>query len=155
MNSFFQCYVMLVFGVKYRRRQILPQWCDELYAMMANTLNNFDGIHTLKIGGYADHVHILISTTGKMALRDVIRNIKSFSSRWINENGLCQGGFEWQSGAGYFSYSQGELTAVKNYIENQWEHHKHVTFREEYEKWLTRSGYPFTRFDLPQEMIED
>lgn len=106
----------------------------------------------LRIGGYTDHVHILISTTEKMTLRDVVRNIKSFSSRWINENGLCQGGFEWQAGAGYFSYSLGQLEGVKKYIENQVEHHRYKTFREEYEGWLQRCGYPYTKFDLPKEM---
>lgn len=146
---------MLVFGVKYRRRQILPQWSDKLYAMMASTLNNLDGVHAIKIGGYTDHVHVLISSAGKMALRDIIRDIKSFSSRWINENKLCQGGFEWQTGAGYFSYSQGELDAVKRYIDNQVEHHRHITFREEYEKWLIRSGYKFTRYDLPEQLAEE
>ena len=59
-----------------------------------------------------------------------------FSSRYVNENRLTKEHFEWQTGYGAFSYGQSQVEAVKNYIANQYEHHKKQNFREEYLAFL-------------------
>jgi hypothetical protein len=61
-----------------------------------------------------------------------IRDIKSFSSRYINENRLVKGHFEWQTGYGAFSYGQSQIERLKAYIGNRYTHHKKVSFKEEY-----------------------
>ena len=61
-----------------------------------------------------------------------LKNIKSFSSRYINENRLINKRFEWQTGYGTFSYGQSQISQVKAYIDNQYHHHKKRTFRDEY-----------------------
>jgi len=65
-------------------------------------------------------------------IANAIRDIKSFSSRYINENRLINKRFEWQTGYGTFSYGQSQISQVKAYIDNQYHHHKKRTFRDEY-----------------------
>ena len=151
MNSFTQQYVMAVFGVKYRLGLIDPEWSDSLYAIMGTILKDINGIQPLKINGWKDHVHVLYSTKGLVADAEVVRRLKSESSRWLNEQHLTQGRFEWQRGGARITYSPSALPAVKLYIEHQWEHHRIKTFREEYEQWLLSMGVNPTTFDLPEQ----
>ena len=63
---------------------------------------------------------------------NAIRDIKSFSSRFINENRLVKGHFEWQTGYGAFSYGKSQISKVKSYIDNQYFHHQKRSFKDEY-----------------------
>lgn len=83
-----------------------------------------------------DHIHILIGLKPNKALSDLVRDIKANSSRFINEKAWINGKFEWQTGFGAFTYSHSQLTYVINYIQNQEEHHKTKTFKEEYIEFL-------------------
>lgn len=85
-----------------------------------------------------DHVHLFIGLQPTMALSNLVRDIKANSSRFINEQSWVKGKFEWQHGFGAFSYSHSQLTTVINYIQQQEEHHKTRTFREEYVELLKR-----------------
>jgi len=58
------------------------------------------------------------------------------SERFINENKLVRGSFVWQRSASAFSVSKADIDKVCKYILNQPEHHKKVTFAEEYEKFI-------------------
>lgn len=74
---------------------------------------------------------ILIGLKPNAALSNIVRDIKANSSKFINEKQWIAGKFEWQNGFGAFSYSHSQLTSVIKYIENQEEHHRTKTFREE------------------------
>lgn len=142
---------MLVFGVKYRLGLILPEAKDHIHAMLAKLVNEHGkGSHAIKVGGTKDHVHILFSLSPNIALKDLVREIKSRSSRWINENRMSVGRFEWQNGYGAFSYSQSARGSVINYIENQEEHHRILTFKEELVKFLELYGIVSDPRDLPK-----
>ena len=67
-----------------------------------------------------------------VCIADAIRDIKSFSSRYINENRLMKKHFEWQTGYGAFTYGQSQISRLKTYIENQYNHHKKRSFKDEY-----------------------
>ncbi len=151
MRSYTQMYVMTVFGVKYRLGLIDPHWAPQLYAVIANSLKKLDGVMPIEIGGFKDHVHILYSTQGKLSEVDIMSRIKVDSSKWINSHRLTVGRFGWQDGGGHFSYSQGQVEAVRTYIRNQWHHHSVVSFREEYEKWLQTSGAEYCPYHLPSD----
>lgn len=153
MRSMTQIYMMAVFGVKYRIGLIHPGWSKELYAVVAEVLKSMDGIMPIEIGGYKDHVHILYSSQGKVADRTVISVVKAESSKWINRNKLCLGRFGWQDGCGIFSYSKGQIEKVRNYIQNQGEHHRYVSFQEEYQSFLQRSGVDITKYSLPEDLL--
>ena len=73
-----------------------------------------------------------------MLISDLVRDIKNNSSKWMNDNKLIQGKFQWQEGYGAFSYSHSHIENVYNYILNQEEHHKVKSFREEYIDFLKK-----------------
>jgi hypothetical protein len=72
----------------------------------------------------------------KQAPSDLMFNVKRSSSLWINENKLTQGKFSWQEGFGAFSIGKTQIKSKIVYIENQKEHHRKTSFREEYIKFL-------------------
>ena len=153
MNTFTQQYVMAVFAVKYRLGLIDPKWASNLYAMMGAILKEIDGVKPVKICGYQDHVHALYSTAGKVADSEIMRRLKSESSRWVNEQRLTVGRFGWQRGGARITCSPTSLHRLINYIEGQWEHHRAVSFREEYDKWLRSLGVTPEKYDMPEELM--
>ena len=96
------------------------------------------GVRT--IGGAADHVHILFLLDPNHALKDIMKNIKGESSHWVNELDLTQMKFLWQVGYGAFSVSESNVKVVEEYIKNQKEHHKKLTFLDEYRAFMAKNG---------------
>lgn len=130
-NTYSQLYVQIVFAVKGRQNLISNKWKDELYKYITGIVTN-ENQKLISINGMSDHIHILIGIKPNKALSDLVRDIKANSSRFINEKRWINGKFEWQSGFGAFTYSHSHLANVINYIQNQEEHHKTKTFKEEY-----------------------
>ena len=92
------------------------------------------------VGGVEDHVHILCRLAKTIAVSDLIRELKRDSSKWIkNENPELQG-FQWQSGYGAFSISLGHVDPLKEYIANQPEHHRRVSFQDEFRRLCRKNG---------------
>lgn len=87
---------------------------------------------SLTINGVADHVHILFLLSRKHALCDVVEEVKKSTSKWIKTKGNFYKNFYWQNGYGAFSVSQSNVEVVKKYIEDQKEHHRRKSFKEEY-----------------------
>jgi len=79
-----------------------------------------------------DHVHILIGLHPSISVSDMARDVKSSSSKWINDNRWVKGRFQWQEGYGAFTYSKSQIDSVVKYILSQPEHHKKNSFKEEY-----------------------
>lgn len=94
------------------------------------------------IGGVTDHVHLLVGLRATHTLADVLREIKSVSSAWVHEE-IGVHSFAWQEGYGAFTVSPSQLGNVRTYIQEQEEHHRTRTFREEYLTLLQRSGVEF------------
>lgn len=130
-NTYTQIYIQYVFAVQNRVSLIGKTWKDELYKYMTGIITKQEH-KLLSIGGMPDHVHALISMNPKQAPSDLMHDIKRSSSIWINNNRFVVGKFSWQEGFGAFSYGQSQISKVANYIENQENHHKKSTFREEY-----------------------
>ncbi len=130
-NTYTQLYVHVVFAVKGRQNMISPKWKEELYKYITGIVTNH-GQKLMIINGMPDHLHILIGMKPDIALSDLVRDIKSNSSKFINEKGLTIGKFAWQNGFGAFTVGQSQRENVINYIKTQEEHHRHKTFREEY-----------------------
>ena len=89
-----------------------------------------------------DHFHILIGQKPNVALSDLVRDVKTGSSGFINDRRWVLGKFSWQEGFGAFSYSHSQLDAVIRYIQNQQEHHRRRMFQEEYLEFLKRFNVP-------------
>jgi REP element-mobilizing transposase RayT len=134
-NTYSQLYIQVVFAVKGRQNLISNIWKDELFKYITGIVTN-EGQKLIAINGVSDHIHILIGIKPNKALSDLVRDIKANSTRFINEKAWVNGKFEWQTGFGAFSYSHSNLTNVIRYIQNQEEHHKAKTFKEEYVAFL-------------------
>jgi REP element-mobilizing transposase RayT len=90
-----------------------------------------------------DHIHILISIKPNLSISQLVNDIKTNSSKWINSKSLVKGQFHWQEGFGAFSYSQSHLDLVIGYINNQEKHHQSTSFREEYIELLKKYNLDF------------
>jgi REP element-mobilizing transposase RayT len=117
--------------VKGRENLITKQFRDELHSYMSGILRG-DGAYPLAVGGWKDHVHVFFELNPDTKISDLMRELKSTSSRWINDHKHVRGKFQWQEGYGAFSYSRSQRNDVITYIENQEKHHETKTFREEY-----------------------
>ena len=136
-NTYTEIHIHFVFAVKYRKCLIHIDWKADLYKYITGIIQKNE--HKLIIiNGIEDHVHILVGLRPTQSISDLMNDVKQFSSKWINENKLVKGKFEWQGGFGAFSYSKSHLKNVIKYIENQEEHHKKQTFVEEYKETLKK-----------------
>ncbi len=98
-------------------------------------------IYIDRINGYVDHVHLLLSLSRDQTISKVMQFIKGESSHWINKNNLTKEKFEWQDEYFAVSVSESKLEILKKYIDNQVEHHKTKTFKEEYDDFMKRYGF--------------
>ena len=134
-NTYTQLYFHVVFSVKGRQKLIAKKWKDELYKYITGIITNKHQ-KLLAINGVEDHIHILIGTKPTCNLSDLVRDIKSNSSKWVNELNLTQKKFQWQSGFGAFTLGHSQLGTIINYIERQEEHHRSKSLNEEYIAFL-------------------
>jgi putative transposase len=134
-QSLSQLYVHLIFSTKGREPLLLGALRGQTHAYRAAVLNNH-GSAALKVGGTSDHVHALFRLSKNRALAEVVEEIKTSSSKWMKTQARGLGGFHWQGGHGGFSVSAGEVVSVVRYIEQQEEHHRAMSFEEEYRRFL-------------------
>lgn len=137
MSTFSQIYIQVVFAVKGRNSLIAQSWEEELYKYITGIITN-KGQKLIAVNGMPDHIHILIGMKPSCCLSDLVREIKKASNAFVNEKKFSKFKFEWQKGYGAFSYSHSSLDNVIAYIQNQKEHHKNKSFREEYIDFLKK-----------------
>ena len=101
------------------------------------------GGELVRVGGVADHVHIVTTLPRTLSQAELIEQLKKVSSKWIKAVDTRYRGFFWQRGYGAFSVSPSELTAVLEYVQAQQEHHRTRSFQEEYRKLLRQHGIDF------------
>jgi REP element-mobilizing transposase RayT len=130
-NTFTQIYIQVIFTVKGRQNLLQQDNKEELHKYITGIIRN-NKQKLIRINSVSDHIHILIGLKPDIALSDLVRDIKAYSSRFINNRRWMKGKFNWQEGFGAFSYSHSHLDRVIQYIDGQEEHHQKKTFREEY-----------------------
>lgn len=130
-NTFTQIYIQIVFSVRSRASLIEDGWRENLHRYITGIVQN-KGHKMLAINSMPDHIHIFVGMKPDAALSDLVRDIKSNSSKWANDEKSNRIKFEWQEGYGAFSYSHSQIDDVITYIQKQQEHHRVRPFREEY-----------------------
>ena len=133
-------YLHLVFSTKKRIAYLND---DQVHAEMCAYLggvSNKLGVSTLLIGGTADHIHALCRFGRSITIADWVKEMKRASSIWVKTRAPELHDFAWQSGYGVFSVSVSNIESVKTYIMEQKEHHKKLTFQEEYRLLLQKHG---------------
>ncbi|MBN1866842.1 IS200/IS605 family transposase [Candidatus Sumerlaeota bacterium] len=141
-QSLAKVYVHAVFSTKERMACLTPALCAELYPYAATVLGNMD-CPCIQVGGAADHVHILCALSKTLSVADFIEEIKKPTSKWLKRKGAAFGRFQWQNGYGAFSVSQSQARRVTEYIRNQPQRHKRLTFQEEFQALLRKHEIPF------------
>jgi putative transposase len=128
--------VHLIFSTKHREPTIPPAIRPRLHAYIIGILANLKS-PSLQTGGVSDHVHILCALSRTVSLADLMEEVKKSSSKWMKADGSVPG-FSWQAGYGAFSIGESQSDAVIRYIQNQDEHHRKMTFQDEFRKFLER-----------------
>jgi REP element-mobilizing transposase RayT len=132
----------IVFSTKDRMPSIHKALRERLYEYIGGIIRGERGI-LLEIGGVPDHVHLLVKLKSDMATAEIVRLIKSNSSKWLNESNSPTGRFEWQTGYGAFSVSESQAAKVRQYIRTQESHHAKVSFRDELIGLLKKHGIEY------------
>lgn len=129
----------IVFSTKNRYPTITTLYERIMYKILYRLITN-EGGHVYRIGGMPDHVHLLIDMPATLSPAKFIQKIKQESSYIAKDMKEFPQWDGWEKGYGAFTYSYGEIDAIKHYIINQKEHHKKVSFRDEYREWLLENG---------------
>ena len=136
-------WVHIIFSTKNRQPFLdNPQIRGEMFAYPAEVTRDMNSPSTI-VGGMEDHVHILCLQHKNITLPDLVGKLKRTSSKWIKSKGREYADFYWHSGYGAFSVSQSAVPDVKNYIANQQEKHRDMSFQEEFRLYLKRHGVVF------------
>ena len=136
-QSLANIHIHLIFSTKDRMPLISDAVRDDLHAYMATILANLKSPATL-INSVEDHIHILLNLSRTCPLAKAVEDVKRDSSKWLKTQGPAFSGFAWQAGYGAFSVSESNCGAVANYIRNQREHHRKITFQDELRTFLDK-----------------
>ncbi len=138
----------LIFSTKDRRRVFVMQEMRDATAKFMTGIIKNRGCPVMRIGVTTDHVHVLFLHSRTATVADVVAAAKRESTGWIVQQEWARGNadfaqFHWQGGYGVFSVSESKVDAVIKYIDNQMEHHKRVTFQDEYREFLKKHKVEF------------
>ena len=129
----------LVFSTKNRQPLIDASIAPEVHAYLVTACKTLECV-PIKVGGFTDHVHIACKLSRTVTIASLVQQLKQDSSKWIKSKGTRYASFAWQNGYGAFSIGHSQLEALKSYIANQPEHHRQLSFQDEFRKLLTRYG---------------
>jgi REP element-mobilizing transposase RayT len=141
-QSLSRVYVHITFSTKHRRKFIDKEISEELFKYLGGVCKALE-CNPLKVGGYRDHVHILCTLSRKITQADLLEEIKKRSSKWMKTKGDKYHDFYWQNGYGIFSVDPEEFDGLITYIQNQENHHRKKTFKEEYLTFLQKCKIDF------------
>jgi REP element-mobilizing transposase RayT len=141
-QSLAQILVHVVFSTKNREPRLDDGLRTELHAYTGGIVANLSGT-LLKAGSVADHIHLLVAHPRTCALAELVQEIKTGTSKWLKTKDARLTLFHWQNGYGAFSISPSHRPSLEAYIENQAEHHRKVSFQEEYRRLLKKYAIAF------------
>ena len=139
MSTFTQISYHIVFSTKNRKPVLLEEKRPELFKYIWGILKN-KRCQLFRINGVEDHQHLLSSIHPTVALADLIRILKTSTSTWIKSKGYFPEFANWQEGYGAFTCSHKDRESIVQYIINQKEHHRRITFKEEIIQLLKNAG---------------
>jgi putative transposase len=137
-NLLYHC----IFSTKDRLPQIDADLKERLLPYLGGITRDLKGVE-LAANSVPDHVHLLLSLPPTLAIADAMRVIKTNSSKWIHETWPTRADFAWQTGYGAFTVSHSNIDAVRSYIATQEQHHRKITFQEEFLAFLKKHDVPY------------
>lgn len=149
-NTYHQICLHIVFAVKYRDAMLTDQIRDNLWAYVGGIIRRHNHV-ALEIGGWHDHMHILVSCDTSLNIPDLVKDIKVATNKWLQPKYKCK--FGWQDGYGVFSISPSHLDAVKKYIQHQPQHHQHISMVDDFKRLISVNGLNYDEKYLPHNPI--
>lgn len=128
-------YTHFIFTTLHRQPIIEEKHRQRIEKYVTGIVNNNDS-HLYSIYANPEHIHFLISRSPKLSEEKIATIVAESSTQFINENKLCTGQFQWQNSASAFSVSKSDVDKVCKYILTQHEHHRKISFQEEYDTFL-------------------
>lgn len=142
-NSYYGIYLHVVFAVKHRRCLIPPENQTKIHSYIGGVLSN-KGHVPIRVGGVDNHVHILFSyNPAKELIPNLIRDLKTSVSTFINNEWLTEQHFAWQNGYACISASKSHIEPLIKYIEGQHEHHYGCSLQDEIKRLLDKAGVEY------------
>lgn len=141
-QSFTNLLYHIIFSTKNRRPIITIDQQPRLYEYIGGVVRGIGGI-SLGINGMEDHVHLVAKLRPDRALSDVLRELKSNATGWMHDVFPKLSDFSWQRGYAAFTVCQSNLKHVQRYLANQKEHHRKVSFRDEFINFLKVNGIEY------------
>ncbi|MCE5238566.1 IS200/IS605 family transposase [bacterium] len=132
----------LIFSTKERRPLLAAAARPRLFEYIGGILRNRKG-QLLAAGGTDNHLHLLAVMPKDRTISDMMRDIKSNSSRWLSETVALAVGFGWQDGYGAFTVGRSEVDGLTRYLAGQEAHHRERTFEEEFVAFLEQHGVAY------------
>jgi putative transposase len=114
----------------------------ETHAYLGGILAN-RGCQPIIVGGVADHVHLLCTLSRTEDAATMVKEVKRSSTLWIKSKTTELHDFNWQNGYGIFSIGFSQIPGVKQYIAGQEEHHRQMTYQDEFRELLQRYEIEF------------
>jgi REP element-mobilizing transposase RayT len=146
-HTYSQILLHLVFSTKERHPWINADVAARLYPYIGGIVRAERGT-LYEIGGIEDHVHMFVRWRTDAGVSDLMRTVKSRSSKWIHETWPELAEFAWQEGYAAFSVSKSQEDAVRRYILGQREHHAKEAFKPELLRLLRAHGVEFEERDV-------
>jgi len=140
-HTFANLLTHVIFSTKDRLPLLTPDLREDMLAYLGGIVRKLRG-KVIESNARPDHVHCLLSLPPALALAEALRMLKSNSSLWVHET-RRRAAFAWQTGYGAFSVSQSNVPVVVRYIRNQDQHHRKVSFQEEFIAFLKRHGIAY------------
>jgi REP element-mobilizing transposase RayT len=141
-NTYTALYYHVIFSTKHRHRWLTPDIEERVWSYLGGIARE-NKMTAMQVGGIEDHIHILLGAPPTIAPSKAVQLPKGGSSKWIHETFANMRAFTWQDGYGAFTVSKAAVPDVIKYIQNQREHHRTMTFQEEYLMFLKRHGVEY------------
>lgn len=148
MSSYRQILYHIIFRTKESEKTLPLTVSDELYRYIWGFIKNKNGF-LYRINGMEEHLHILSDLHPSIALADFIRDMKTATSKWLKTNSRFPNFRGWADGYAALTYAYRDKDLIINYIKNQREHHKTISFKDELEQILIEHGVDFDEQFFP------
>ncbi|MFH0822534.1 MAG: IS200/IS605 family transposase [Pseudomonadota bacterium] len=139
MSTYTQIYYHIVFSTKNREPVLMSGARETLFRYIWSVVSRNNG-RLYRINGTTDHLHVLTNLHPTVSLSVFVKEIKATSSYWIHKTNLFPEFSNWQPGYGAFTHSIRDLDRLVEYIKRQEEHHRVLSFAEEFDALLVESG---------------
>ena len=136
-QSLSKVYVHITFSTKNRKKLIDDEIKSSLFEYLGGVCKGLE-CNPIQIGGYKNHIYVACLLSKKITQMKLMEELKKRSSKWIKTKGKKYFNFYWQDGYGIFSINPAEINVVVNYIKNQEDHHKRLSFQNEFRAFLKK-----------------